>query len=216
MKACNARAQSPRRHHRPPRIARRMRSPRKAYKSEVSALQRWKPTRHTRRWWYHILSELFWGSAWNSGRRVNHWRTQLMSSLFSSLIHIIKKEAWKPQDRSLLARDEHTRNEIAWFSWSKNPTCQPDGGILSQQLMHHDSAFTVTNVMHLQSPRKWKSSHLSLPVSSPFLSSIWRKGREKSWRILLGKSRSKVKVLGELKKIKRMKMISFSQICPNL
>ena len=172
-----------------------------------------KPARQARRLWYDIPSEVFCRELQIPKEE---WFTDAFYAVSSFLVDAIKKEGPSLNVEACLHKPSKLETRIARSNWSKNPTYHTWWWHYVMVTMRRDSPFTAINATHLQTLRKWEPAHYPPLVHSPFLSSISQKEREKSWRTIQEKSHSNVRVLGEIWRLKRMTMISFPKIFPNL
>ena len=161
----------------------KMRTLRKTCESKEIALCRLNPARHTRRWWYHISSEVFGGRDPNSRVRSNspvHPVEDLLL-LISRTRHW--ERDWQPQGRSLLVQIKQTKIRSVDPVEVRILPVILDGGTLSRQLIRHNSPFTMINTTHMSGSleeRVW--SLFSHPPSSPSPSSIWWKEEKTTWQ----------------------------------
>ena len=82
-----------------------------------------KPARHAWRWWYHILSEVFWGRAPNSRKRSDSLVHRTEELLLFLPCARIEKDAPNLIIEAFFPKIEWNRDHITRPSWSKNPTC---------------------------------------------------------------------------------------------
>jgi len=156
----------------------KMKTLRKSWKSETS-LRRLKPvTTHTRRWWYHIPSEVFWRRAQNSRVRSNSLAHPVDELL---LVHAIKKEV---DDLRLNLARVRSCNPETRSPDSVEARILPvilDDDTLLRRLMRRNSPFTTTNVTHL--PDSIEESQIIIFSSSSLsFSFIWWKEKRTTCR----------------------------------